>query len=168
MKQSSYESYQEDGVKNGFGVSAGVQGAFYSATADASIEINTQARNSFQESIEKAMTKEFYRGGPAFVKGDLQKWAEELKGNYAVVSGAKSRLEPITELLTPLNFPGLDPGVQTTAEAFVQRLGTPGGSNLGSPKCTLSAPGSRSTHSTSASPPWPASTLWRGHAMEAT
>lgn len=136
MTQSSYESYQEDSMKNGYGISAGVQGTFYSAQADASIEINEDATSAFKDAIETASTTESVRGGLGFVKGDLQRWAEELEENYAAVSGTKSRLEPITELLTPDNFPGLDPGVQITAEAFVQRLCTAGGSNLGYEMCT--------------------------------
>tara|TARA_B100000795_G_C22659558_1_gene383565 strand:- start:4 stop:804 length:801 start_codon:yes stop_codon:yes gene_type:complete len=40
MTQSSYESYQEDSMKNGYSTSAGVQGTFYSVQADASIDIN--------------------------------------------------------------------------------------------------------------------------------
>ena len=65
----------------------------------------------------------------------MQKWAGELEDKYAVVGGTNSKLELITELLTPHNFPGLDPGVQTMAEAFVQRLCTPGGRDLGYPLC---------------------------------
>ena len=136
MTQSAYENYQEDSVKLGFSTSAGVQGTFYSVQADASLDINRDATDAFEEAIKTGSFTESYRGGTGFIKGDYQMWAETLEENYATVSGTKSRLEPITELLTPVNFPGLDPGVQKTAEAFVQRLCTAGGSNLGHEECT--------------------------------
>ena len=130
MKDSTYHTLQEDGKKKGFSVDVGYKGAF-SAAAGASDDEDKEATKAVMSAMSNAKVVEFYLGGTAFVKGDAKQWAAGLKDNHVPVPGRQNELSPITELLTQRNFPGLDPGIQATAEEFAQRLCTPGGPNLG-------------------------------------
>lgn len=137
MKDSTYYKLQEDGKKKGFSVKVGYKGAF-SASAGASHNQDSEATKAVTNAMAKEETSTFYQGGAPF-HSDAQKWAAGLEDKYVPVAGPQNTLSPITELLTQLNFPGLDKGIQATAEEFAQRLCTPGGPNLGSTTCTTKA-----------------------------
>ena len=136
MSESSWSTYQEDAKTNGYSIEAGVEGEF-SASTEVSGEKDEKAMKAFKTATSEKSAKVFYLGGTPFVKGDSDKWAEGLKDALApVFAGSHNVLTPITELLTDVNFPGLDPDVLATAEEFAQRLCTPDGPNLGYRNCT--------------------------------
>jgi len=135
MTESSYDTLQEDATTNKYSVEVGYEGLF-SATAGASTDKETEATKAVKKATSEKGVEERYQGGAPFEAGDLSKWAAGLKDKQAPV---KKGLRQITELLTQLNFPGLDSKVQATAEEFCQRLCTPGGPHLDSPQCTISA-----------------------------
>ena len=139
LTKSSYSTYQAEARKSSFSTEVGVESAFESFATGAAISKENTAANAFEEALEGREAVEIYLGGAPFVKDDLAKWAAGLEDAPALVGGKQFELRQITELLTPLNFPGLSPGVQATAEEFFRRLCTPEGSNLGHDKCTPNA-----------------------------
>jgi len=139
LTKSSYSTYQEEARKSSFSVETGVESAFSSFTTGTAISKEDTAANAFEEALEGKKAIETYLGGASFVKDDLAKWADGLKDDHALVGSKQFELQQITDLLTPLNFPGLGSGVQATAEEFFGRLCTPGGSYLGHDKCTPNA-----------------------------
>jgi len=144
MTESSYKTLQEDAQTNKYSIEAGFEGLF-SVSAGASYDKDQAATKAVEKATTGQVKSEFYQGGTPFVQGDIGKWAAGLKkdGLAPLTAGTQSMLRPITELLTPLNFPDLDAAlvqkVQATAEEFCQRLCTPGGPHLGSPSCTAFA-----------------------------
>ena len=154
MNESDYHTLQEDSQAHGWTLDAGYQGAF-----EVSAGVNNTQENAATQAVQKAaahgQVHSEYRGGIAFVKGNPKEWAAGLENEsdpaflgYLVVPGEQNSLGPIMELLTQDNFPGLDPGVKTTAEEFAQRLCTPGGSNLGFENCTTEAKDANLCHCT--------------------
>jgi len=140
MSKSSWDTYQEDAKANEYSVEVGVEGAFSEYTGGLGHEKNAEATKAFQTATSSHQVQVLQKGSAPFVAGNLGAWAAGLDGHLApVFVGSQNELRPITELLTPTNFPGLDPGVQTTAEEFAGRLCTSEGSNLGYPACTTHA-----------------------------
>ena len=137
ISKNSWNTYLEDAKKNEYSAEVGVQGLFSASTGAAFIQ-NKKATKAFEKAISGTEVVVLYKGGAPFVEGNLGGWAAELNDDALapVFAGQQNVLKQITELLTPLNFPKLDPGVKATAEEFAKRLCTPGGPNLGYPKCT--------------------------------
>ena len=140
MKESTYNSLQKDSTSKGFNVEAGYDGLF-SVKANAEHNQDSEATNAVTSAMSSEDMSTFYQGGTPFVGGHAKKWADGLNQvtngvpGYVPVAGAQNALSPITELLTQLNFPGLDPKIQGIAEEFAHRLCTEGGPNLDSTMC---------------------------------
>ena len=140
MKESTYNSLHKDATSKGFNVEAGYDGLF-SVKANAEHNQDSEATNAVTSAMSSEDMSTFYQGGTPFVGGHAKKWADGLNQvtngvpGYVPVAGAQNALSPITELLTQLNFPGLDPKIQGIAEEFAHRLCTEGGPNLDSTMC---------------------------------
>ena len=142
MTSSSYSNLSQWSEKTGHSIEAGAKGSFWifsDPEGKVAHQSDKEATQAFQEATSGQTVTQLYRGGAPFVQGDPQAWYKGLKDALAPVAGSQNELTPISELLTPLNFPGLDPGVKATAEDFLQRLCSIGGSNLGTATCTPNA-----------------------------
>ena len=142
MSSTSYSNLTQHLASEGKTVEAGVKGSFWMfADPEGKVEkqIDTEATAAFEQATEGQERSELYIGGAPFVKGDPAAWYSGLKDNLASVYGAHNELRPLTDLLTPTNFPQLAAridSIRKVGEEFIARLCSSAGSNLGYEACT--------------------------------